>query len=138
MIQNVLVVQHDHAVFADAVDALTADGLTVASLNTVCLSDFLLRWSGAAFDGLLLDAALNCGGAADLCAKLRGDGFHGAIMVFGAAPSEDTVVACLDAGADDVLDMTLGQRELVARVRASLPCPIMRTAPRRVAMAQAA
>ena len=138
MIQNVLVVQHDHAVFAEAVDALIGDGLAVASLNTTCLSEFLLRWSGAAFDGLLLDAALNCGGAADLCAKLRGNGFDGAMVVFGAAPSEDTVVACLDAGADDVLDMRLGRRELVARVRASLPCTATRSAPRPAAMAQAA
>jgi hypothetical protein len=44
MIQNVLVVQHHLAVFPDAVLSLNAAGMTVAALNTMHMSDFLLRW----------------------------------------------------------------------------------------------
>ena len=138
MIQNVLVVQHHVAVFPNAVHSLIEAGMTVAALNTVHMSDFLLRWSGATFDGLLLDAALNDGGAVELCSTLRRNGFSGVIVIFGAATDEDGLIRYLDAGADDVLATEIGLPEVVSRVRAHLRHRPVRQAPAAVRVARAA
>jgi DNA-binding response OmpR family regulator len=87
---------------------------------------------------LLLDTALNDGGALALCTTLRRNGFSGAIVMFDAAPDEGKVVSYLEAGADDVLVTTIGLPELVARVRALIRYRPTRHAPASEPVAQAA
>jgi two-component system KDP operon response regulator KdpE len=82
-----------------------------------------LRAARAAFSRakpelILLDRGLPDGDGLDLCARLRDDGFRGAILVLTAAGRPDERVRGLESGADDYLAKPFSWDELTARVRA--------------------
>ena len=50
--------------------------------------------------------------------ELRHNGYRGPLMVFSSATSSDEIADYLYAGADDVLPLAVGEREMVARINA--------------------
>ena len=67
---------------------------------------------------VLVDDAVEMG-VVELCRALRGRS-DVPIIVLSASGDEDGVVAALDAGADDVVTLPAGARELAARARAAI------------------
>lgn len=69
-------------------------------------------------DALIVDFHLPDGTGLDVVQAVRGRGSPVPILMLSGVGDEDTVVACLDAGADGYLTKPFGVAELKARVRA--------------------
>jgi len=71
-----------------------------------------------AFDLLLVDSGLDPDEDISLCRRLRDAGVRAPILVFSPDGATKETVAHLDAGADDVVPLSVAMPELLARVRA--------------------
>lgn len=74
----------------------------------------------AQFDLVILDVNLPDGSGLDLCQLIRAKGSRVPIIFLTAKTDEDSVVAGFNAGANDYVKKPFGNRELLARIKASL------------------
>jgi DNA-binding response OmpR family regulator len=95
--------------------SFTAVGAESAAEATAKLSESDFR-----YDAILLDVGLSDAHSRDFCAKLRRDGNTTPIIILAGAHTEQDVVRCLDAGANDYVAKPFRLPELLARVRAQL------------------
>lgn len=80
-----------------------------------------IRTAGVrALDVAVLDLRPQRRQAPDAVRTLRATRFEGAVVVIDQRRSSQERIAALEAGADDVLDVQMGEEELVARIRAVL------------------
>ncbi len=74
--------------------------------------------TASSYDVIVLDWMMPDGNGRDACAKLRKNGYAGAILMLTAKDALRDRVEGLDAGADDYLVKPFETEELLARVRA--------------------
>ncbi len=74
--------------------------------------------TASSYDVIVLDWMMPDGNGRDACAKLRNNGYAGAILMLTAKDTLRDRVEGLDAGADDYLVKPFEIEELLARVRA--------------------
>lgn len=74
--------------------------------------------TASSYDVIVLDWMMPDGNGRDACAKLRKNGYAGAILMLTAKDTLQDRVEGLDAGADDYLVKPFEIEELLARVRA--------------------
>jgi DNA-binding response OmpR family regulator len=117
---TVLIVEDDPAIGEGLRTALRAQGYTV----TWCAKGVdALGTEGSPFDLALLDLGLPDMDGLDVCRRLRAAQAALTIVMLTARTDEASVIAGLDAGADDYLTKPFRLAELQARVRAHLRRP---------------
>src|SRR5262245_55282353 len=115
--QRVLVTGADAGRLRLAVRALTRAGFDVGTATT--RGDAGVRAAFRPPDALILEVDLPDGSGIDLCREIR-SWSDAAVLLTARSCDESTIVAGLDAGADDFLELPVGLEELCARVRAVL------------------
>jgi DNA-binding response OmpR family regulator len=118
MPHRVLLVEDEMDIVAPLVHALEREGYVVARAATA--KDALAASSRHAYDVVILDLGLPDLDGLEVCRRLRGAGFGGAVLILSARTRELDRVVGLDAGADDYLAKPFGLAELLARLRALL------------------
>jgi len=75
------------------------------------------------FDLAIVDLGLPDGSGLNFCRDLRANGSHLPMIILTAQADEDSVVAGLEAGANDYVKKPFSNKELLARVRSCLRAP---------------
>ena len=70
------------------------------------------------YDVVVLDVIMPRQSGLDVCSNLRRRGILTPVLMLSGKTEKDTIVQCLNAGADDYLTKPFSQRELVARIKA--------------------
>lgn len=114
---NILLAEDDPRLGALVVRLLNKTGL--AEVDWVRNGDDAYDYClGAYYDVALFDWMMPGSSGADVCRKLRSEGYSGAILMLTAKDSLQDRVQGLDAGADDYLVKPFELEELLARIRA--------------------
>jgi len=93
---------------------LESDGWQTSLADKACTADNV---NETAPDLVILDSMLPGIDILKICRDIRMKS-RVPVLVFGKQPDKETLVACLDSGADDFITMPLNPAELLARVRA--------------------
>jgi two-component system OmpR family response regulator len=115
---SVLLVEDDPILGEGLVLSLQLEGHNVDWAKT--LSSGKEKWSSKQFDLVLLDMGLPDGEGIDLCREIRKKDQKLAVIFLTAKNDEQTVVECLNDGANDFIKKPFSHRELMARIKAAL------------------
>lgn len=116
--ERILLVEDDHVIRRELLDALRGSGSSVVPCETFREAEALL--AEQEFDLLLLDLWLPDRDGLDLCRQLRFDGNPIPVVILTSRDEPDEVVRGLDVGADDYIVKPFRVPELLARVRSVL------------------
>lgn len=122
---RVLLVEDDPQILKSLSVNLKYGGYEVSTAESV--EQAWQRFSGAAFDAILLDVNLPDGTGLDLCRRIRNAGSETPILFLSARTDEETVVEGMNIGGDDYLRKPFGMEELKVRMNKL----IKKTAPRK-------
>jgi two-component system KDP operon response regulator KdpE len=114
---TVLAVDDEHSILRLLEITLRSQGFTVVSARTG--ADALAQAATARPDLVLLDLGLPDAEGIDVLRRIR-EWSTMPVIIVSARRSEEEIVRCLDAGADDYLVKPFRTAELAARVRAAL------------------
>jgi two-component system KDP operon response regulator KdpE len=114
---TVLAVDDEHSILRLLEITLRSQGFTVVSAKTG--ADALVQAATARPDLVLLDLGLPDAEGIDVLRRIR-EWSSVPVIIVSARRSEEEIVQCLDAGADDYLVKPFRTAELAARVRAAL------------------
>lgn len=112
--RHLLLVEDDHRIAAELVDALAARGFEVAVAPTLAAARFAL---GPQTDLLLVDLGLPDGDGLDLCREVRTRRPEMPLIIVTARDAPEQRVRGLDLGADDYVVKPFHLPELLARIR---------------------
>ncbi|MGC4109459.1 MAG: response regulator transcription factor [Nocardioides sp.] len=118
MPERVLLVEDEPDIATPLVQTLEREGYVVDQAATG--RDAIASVGRREHAIVVLDLGLPDMDGLDVCRKLRGSGYEGAILMLTARGLEVDRVVGLDAGADDYLVKPFGLAELLARLRALL------------------
>jgi len=111
---DILLVEDDHEIRRQLLDALRGGGFSVAACSTYGEAEKALRED---YRLLLLDLWLPDGDGLDLCRQLRFDNNPMPVIILTSRDDPDEVVRGLDIGADDYVIKPFRVAELLARIR---------------------
>jgi DNA-binding response OmpR family regulator len=114
----VLLVEDETDIVSPLVQTLEREGYVVDQATTG--RDAIASVARHGHDIVVLDLGLPDIDGLDVCRRLRGSGYEGAILMLTGRSQEVDRVVGLDAGADDYLAKPFGLAELLARLRALL------------------
>jgi DNA-binding response OmpR family regulator len=114
----VLLVEDETDIVSPLVQTLEREGYVVDQAATG--RDAIAAVARHGHDIVVLDLGLPDIDGLDVCRRLRGSGYEGAILMLTGRSQEVDRVVGLDAGADDYLAKPFGLAELLARLRALL------------------
>jgi len=126
MPHRVLLVEDEMEIVSPLVKALEREGYAVSHATTG--REAVTMAIKHDHDIVILDLGLPDMDGLDVCRKLRGKDYHGAVLMLTARSRELDRVVGLDAGADDYLGKPFGLAELLARLRALLRRTTVRAA----------
>ena len=126
MPHRVLLVEDETEIVSPLVKALEREGYAVSHATTG--REAVTMAIKHDHDIVILDLGLPDMDGLDVCRKLRGKDYHGAVLMLTARSRELDRVVGLDAGADDYLGKPFGLAELLARLRALLRRTTVRAA----------
>ncbi|MEP6696409.1 MAG: response regulator transcription factor [Pseudonocardiales bacterium] len=115
---RILVVEDDHAIGSELLQALTSAGFSTTWAATG--ADAATSIQSQPPDLVLLDLGLPDTAGVRLCREIRTLAPDAVIVVLTARTAEFEVIVALDAGADDYLTKPFRLAELLARLRAHL------------------
>jgi DNA-binding response OmpR family regulator len=115
---RVLLVEDETDIVSPLVQTLEREGYLVDQASTG--REAIAAVGRDAHDIVVLDLGLPDIDGLDVCRRLRGSGYEGAILMLTGRSQEVDRVVGLDAGADDYLAKPFGLAELLARLRALL------------------
>ncbi|HEX4473181.1 MAG TPA: response regulator transcription factor [Nocardioides sp.] len=118
MPHRVLLVEDETDIVSPLVQTLEREGYVVDQAATG--RDAIAAVARHGHDIVVLDLGLPDIDGLDVCRRLRGSGYEGAILMLTGRSQEVDRVVGLDAGADDYLAKPFGLAELLARLRALL------------------
>jgi DNA-binding response OmpR family regulator len=123
---SVLLVEDETDIVSPLVSMLEREGYAVDQAATG--TDAIASAKKHDHDIVILDLGLPDIDGLDVCRRLRGTGYQGAVLMLTGRTRELDRVVGLDAGADDYLAKPFGLAELLARLRALLRRTTVRVA----------
>ncbi len=115
---SILLVEDDPILGEGLVLALQLEGFNVDWAKTIASGRE--KWQSKQFDLVLLDMGLPDGEGITLCREIRKKDQKLAVIFLTAKNDEQTMVECLNDGANDFIKKPFSNRELMARIRAAL------------------